>query len=129
PHQLETLLRKEILKLQRELVTERTKAKALIEELENPENTHRWRRLTGTDLNSVELEDKISELQRRLIKKCEELVDCDLVLQEKEQHKLQLHKLILLDDSDDVKEGSREDGDRGTWTAVDLAQEATDLQR
>ncbi|KAF4698908.1 hypothetical protein FOZ63_014272, partial [Perkinsus olseni] len=90
----QTLLRKEILKLQRELVTERTKAKALIEELENPENTHRWRRLTGcTDLNSVELEDKISELQRRLIKKCEELVDCDLVLQEKEQHKLQLHKL------------------------------------
>ncbi|KAF4658729.1 hypothetical protein FOL46_006854 [Perkinsus olseni] len=78
---------------------------------------------------NVELEDKISELQRRLIKKCEELVDCDLVLQEKEQHKLQLHKLILLDDSDDVKEGSREDGDLGMWTTVDQAQEATDLQR
>ena len=39
------LCRHEIYHLQRELLKERTRCKALEEELENPMNVHRWRRL------------------------------------------------------------------------------------
>merc|ERR1719277_598461 len=38
-------LKKEVFQLQRELLQERTKVKALSEELENPMNVHRWRKL------------------------------------------------------------------------------------
>ena len=39
------VLRQEVYTLQRELLQDRTKVKALSEELENPDNTHRWRKL------------------------------------------------------------------------------------
>jgi len=42
-------LRKEILNLQKQLLQERLQVKALSEELENPLNCHRWRKLEGTD--------------------------------------------------------------------------------
>lgn len=59
--------------LQRELLTERTKVKALSEELENPNNPHRWRRLEGVDPSPYEMVQKIQALQKRLIVKTEEV--------------------------------------------------------
>ena len=41
--------RREVYHLQRELLRERTRCKALEEELENPMNIHRWRKLEGSD--------------------------------------------------------------------------------
>lgn len=38
-------LRSEVYNIQRELLRERTRCKALEEELENPMNIHRWRKL------------------------------------------------------------------------------------
>ena len=38
-------LRREVYNMQRELLRERTRCKALEEELENPMNIHRWRKL------------------------------------------------------------------------------------
>lgn len=52
-------LRKEIYNLQQQLLTERLQVKALSEELENPLNTHRWRRLEGTDPDTWEMLQKI----------------------------------------------------------------------
>ena len=49
------------------------KTKALSEELENPINIHRWRKLESTDSEAYELINKIQALQKRLILKCEEL--------------------------------------------------------
>eukprot|EP00439_Symbiodinium_sp_Y106_P059981 s267_g8.t2 len=40
-------LKRQVFQLQRELLQERTKVKALSEELENPMNVHRWRKLEG----------------------------------------------------------------------------------
>jgi hypothetical protein len=37
--------RREVYHIQRELLRERTRCKALEEELENPMNIHRWRKL------------------------------------------------------------------------------------
>ncbi len=45
--------------LGRELLQERTKVKALSEELENPLNVHRWRKLEGSDPATYEMIQKI----------------------------------------------------------------------
>merc|ERR1712039_507786 len=81
-------LKKEVYQLQRELLQERTKVKALSEELENPMNVHRWRKLEGSDPAMYELIQKVRTLQKRLIAKTEEVVAKDLNIQEKEH----LHK-------------------------------------
>lgn len=71
-------LRKECLALQAQLMTEKLQVKALSEELENPLNFHRWRKLSGTDPETWELLQKIQTLQKRLIKKTEEVVEKDV---------------------------------------------------
>jgi predicted RNase H-like nuclease (RuvC/YqgF family) len=63
------VLRNEVYHLQRELLSERTKVKALSEELENPMNVHRWRKLEGSDPGTLEMIQKIQTLQKRLIAK------------------------------------------------------------
>jgi hypothetical protein len=55
---------------------ERTKVKALSEELENPLNVHRWRKLEGSDPSTYEMIQKIQTLQKRLIAKTEEVHLC-----------------------------------------------------
>lgn len=83
-------LKREILQLQKELLQERTKVRALTEALATPMNVHRWRRLEGTDPAKVELVKKIQSLQKRLIAKTEEVIERDLQIQEKEKLFVQL---------------------------------------
>lgn len=87
-------LRKEIYNLQALLLDERLQVKALSEELENPLNCHRWRRLSGTDPETWEMIQKIHTLQRRLIKKTEEVVERDALIQEKENLYVELKNLL-----------------------------------
>jgi hypothetical protein len=79
------VLRNEVHQLQREVLSERTKVKALSEELENPMNVHRWRKLEGSDPGTLEMIQKIQTLQKRLIAKTEEVVEKDLLIQEKDK--------------------------------------------
>lgn len=58
--------------------------KALSEELENPNNSHRWRKLDGSDPSTHEMIQKIQALQKRLIAKTEEVVERDLLIQVEE---------------------------------------------
>jgi chromosome segregation ATPase len=78
-------LRRDVLHLQKELLQERTKVTALSEELENPMNIHRWRKLEGSDPATFELIQKIQTLQRRLISKTEEAIEKGVIIQEKEK--------------------------------------------
>ena len=71
----------QVYSLQRELLQDRTKVKALSEELENPNNSHRWRKLDGSDPGTYEMVQKIQALQKRLIAKTEEVVEKDLFIQ------------------------------------------------
>jgi chromosome segregation ATPase len=71
--------------LQKSLLEERTKVKALSEELENPMNEHRWRKLEGNDPTAYEMILRTQKLQRRLIKKTEEAMEKDLIIQEKDK--------------------------------------------
>jgi len=86
-------LKREVYHLQRELLQERTKVKALSEELENPMNVHRWRKLEGSDPQMYELIQKVRTLQRRLIEKTEDVAKKDFVIQEKER----MHKKLQSD--------------------------------
>ncbi|KAJ3216581.1 hypothetical protein HDU67_009276 [Dinochytrium kinnereticum] len=78
-------LRNEIFKLQREILRERTRVKVLEEELESPMNIHRWRKLSGSDPSTYELITKIQTLQKRLIAKTEEVVEKELIINQKEK--------------------------------------------
>jgi len=87
-------LRKEIFHTQRELLRERTKCRALAEELENPMNVHRWRKLEGSDPASYELIQKVQALQKRLIEKTEDIVIKEMQVQEKEKMYIELRQIL-----------------------------------
>lgn len=78
-------LRNEVFRLERELLAEKNKIKALSEELERPINVHRWRKLAGSDPKRFELVRKIQGLQKQIIAKTEEVADKDALIQEKEK--------------------------------------------
>merc|ERR1712003_324341 len=86
--------KRQVYELQRELLHERTKVKALSEELENPMNVHRWRKLEGSDPAMYEMMQKVKALQKRLISKTEEAVEKDLAIQEKEKLYLEMNNLL-----------------------------------
>ena len=89
-------LKREVYQLQHELLQEKTKVKALSEELENPMNVHRWRKLEGSDPATYEMIQKIQTLQKRLISKTEEVVEKDLLIQEKEKVRVKGHLFSAL---------------------------------
>merc|ERR1711939_1052041 len=97
-------LKKEVYHLQRELLQERTKVKALSEELENPMNVHRWRKLEGSDPATYELIQKIQTLQKRLIAKTEEVVEKDLLISEKEKLYVELKNILARQPGPEVAE-------------------------
>ena len=57
-------LKRDVQRLHKELIEEKLKVKALSEELENPMNVHRWRKLEGTESESFEMITKIHTLQK-----------------------------------------------------------------
>eukprot|EP00826_Nyctotherus_ovalis_P033953 TRINITY_DN2777_c0_g2_i4.p1 TRINITY_DN2777_c0_g2~~TRINITY_DN2777_c0_g2_i4.p1 ORF type:complete len:376 (-),score=171.95 TRINITY_DN2777_c0_g2_i4:821-1948(-) len=86
--------KKKIYVLTTELLNERMQVQALSEELENPINIHRWRRLEGTDADTYEMLQKIQALQKRLIRKTEEVVDREGRIQEKGSQIDQLQQML-----------------------------------
>ncbi|KAL3864718.1 hypothetical protein ACJMK2_006491 [Sinanodonta woodiana] len=97
-------LRREVYHIQRELLRERTRCKALEEELENPMNIHRWRKLEGSDPSTYEMIQKIHTLQKRLISKTEEVVEKELLIQEKEKLYLELKHILARQPGPEVAE-------------------------
>uniref|UniRef100_H2ZK27 Cilia- and flagella-associated protein 58 central coiled coil domain-containing protein n=1 Tax=Ciona savignyi TaxID=51511 RepID=H2ZK27_CIOSA len=97
-------LRREVYHTQRELLRERTRCKALEEELENPMNIHRWRKLEGSDPSAYEMIQKVQALQKRLIQKTEEVVDKELLIQEKEKLYMELKHILARQPGPEVSE-------------------------
>lgn len=100
-------LRREVYHTQRELLRERTRCKALEEELENPMNIHRWRKLEGSDPSAYEMIQKVQALQKRLISKTEEVVDKELLIQEKEKLYIELKHILARQPGPEVAEQLR----------------------
>mmetsp|Transcript_9593 Transcript_9593/g.21708 ORF Transcript_9593/g.21708 Transcript_9593/m.21708 type:complete len:403 (-) Transcript_9593:263-1471(-) len=97
-------LRAEVYSLQRELLQDRTKVKAISEELENPNNPRRWRKLNGSDPGVYEMVQKIQALQKRLIAKTEEVVEKDVYIQEKDKVYCELKKILAQQPGPEVAE-------------------------
>jgi myosin heavy subunit len=87
-------LKTEVIQLQREIITEKLRVKALEDELQNPVNIHRWRKLEGTDPESFELIKKVHNLQRRLITKTEEVVEKEMAISQREKMYKQLKEVL-----------------------------------
>lgn len=98
------VLKREVHFLGRELLAERTKVKALSEELENPLNVHRWRKLEGSDPAAFEMIQRIQTLQKRLIVKTEEVAEKDLLIQEKEKLYVELKSILARQPGPEVAE-------------------------
>jgi len=98
------VLRAEVYTLQRELLQDRTKVKALSEELEDPNNAYRWRKLQGSDPGTYEMLQKIQALQKRLISKTEEVVEKDLLIQEKDRLYVELKNILARQPGPEVTE-------------------------
>jgi len=100
-------LSREVYHTQRELLRERTRCKALEEELENPMNIHRWRKLEGSDPSAYEMIQKVQALQKRLITKTEEVVDKEMLIQEKEKLYVELKHILARQPGPEVAEQLR----------------------
>ena len=97
-------LKIQVINLQRQLSLERTKVQALSEELENPQNFLRWRRLAGHDLKESEMVQKIQTLQKRLIAMTEACVEKDIIVQEKEKLYIELMTILSRQPGPEVAE-------------------------
>ncbi|XP_047127925.1 cilia- and flagella-associated protein 58 [Hydra vulgaris] len=97
-------LQREIYNIQRELLREKTRCKALEEELENPMNIHRWRKLEGSDPSTFELIQKMQTLQKRLIQKTEEVVERELLIKEKDKIYIELKQILARQPGPEVAE-------------------------
>merc|ERR1711881_296051 len=73
-------------------------------ELENPMNVHRWRKLEGSDPATYEMIQKIQTLQKRLISKTEEVVEKDLLIQEKQKLYQELKSVLARQPGPEVLE-------------------------
>ncbi|KAK5644587.1 hypothetical protein RI129_005887 [Pyrocoelia pectoralis] len=80
-----TDLRQEVFHLERDLTRESLKCRALEEELQNPLNIHRWRKLEGSDPDVLELLKKVQLLQKRLLHQTSEGVERERQLKEAEK--------------------------------------------
>ena len=67
-------------------------------------NLHRWRQLEGSDPETHELLQRIRTLQKRLIKKTEEVVEKDFVIQEKEKLYTELKNILARQPGPEVAE-------------------------
>jgi len=67
-------------------------------------NLHRWRQLEGSDPETHELLQRIRTLQKRLIKKTEEVVEKDFVIQEKEKLYAELKNILARQPGPEVAE-------------------------
>jgi chromosome segregation ATPase len=89
-----TDLKKKMQTLERNLLEERTKEKALAEELENPMNVHRWRKLEGSDPVAYEMILKTQTLQKRLNQKTQEVKDKECFIKEKDKLHAEVKKIL-----------------------------------
>ena len=102
-HNLEDM-RREMYHMHRALLKERSKCTALENEMQNPQNLHRWRKLEGNDPNTYEMILKIQTLQRRLIMKTEEATRKELEVQEKEKLYMDLKQILARQPGPEVAE-------------------------
>jgi len=87
-------LHKEVCRLNTELNVERLRVKKLEETVETPQNVHRFRLLAAKEPTTEELLEKIDTLQRRVLKKTEEVEKHELTIEDLERQIGELRRMI-----------------------------------
>jgi chromosome segregation ATPase len=87
-------LKQEVASLNKELLNQKGKVKALRDEVEIPMNVHRWRKIEAVDQENYERILKIQAIQRRLIAKTEEASEKDNLIKEKEKLYMELKNIL-----------------------------------
>ncbi|CAH0597808.1 unnamed protein product [Chrysodeixis includens] len=99
-----TDLRLEVFNLERELGRERLRVRALEEALETPLNVHRWRKLQGTDPESVRLTQKLRLTQKKVLAQSEMLVLKDRELKETRNLYTAVKDMLALQPSPEIQQ-------------------------
>lgn len=115
-------IRKEIFSLEKQLLQEESRKQALVQELSNPLNVHRWRKVEGSDPQTFELLTKVKNLQKRLIQKSEEVVEKDLLIEEKEKLYVQLKNILARQPGPEVSE-------QLTWYTTNLKDKTKQMKK
>lgn len=93
-----------VIKLERDILHEQTKSRALYDEQSRPMNVHRWRVLESSDPKRFEKIRQIQVLQKELILKSDGVVEKDLLIQEKERVYIELKGIISRQPGPEVEE-------------------------
>ena len=80
--------------IESDLTRERMKKTFLSAELGRPINVHRWRKLEGSDPARWTQVQRLQELQTRVISKTQEVMDKDILIQEKEVLYVELKNVL-----------------------------------
>ena len=97
-------LKRRVLRLEKSVLQEQGKRQALTVELSRPMNVHRWRVLESSDPVRFERIRQIQSLQKELIDKADEVVERDLLIQEKEKIYVELKNIISRQPGPEVEE-------------------------
>jgi hypothetical protein len=97
-------LKRRVLQLEKSVLQEQRKRQALTGELSRPMNVHRWRVLESSDPVRFERIQQIQTLQKELIEKADEVVEKDLLIQEKEKIYVELKNIISRQPGPEVEE-------------------------
>ena len=97
-------LKHQVVQKEKELLTLKTKTRALADEFERPLNVHRWRLLESSDPKRYEKILQIQALQKELVSKADEVISSDLLIQEKEKAYMELKKVIARQPGPEVEE-------------------------
>ena len=87
-------LRRRAAQLEREYRLETVKTRVLSDEVTRPMNVHRWRILESSDPQRFDKIRQIQDMQKLLMSKSEEVVQTDLLVQEKEKIYVELKNII-----------------------------------
>lgn len=97
-------LKMEVHRLEKELLKQKTKVRALSDELKYPMNVHRWNKMEATDPDNYARIMKIQTLQRRLITKTEEVEEKDKLIKQKEKLFMELKNILARQPGPEVYE-------------------------
>ena len=87
-------LKRTAMNIESDLTRERMKKTFLSAELGRPINVHRWRKLEGSDPARWTQVQRLQELQTRVISKTQEVMDKDILIQEKEVLYVELKNVL-----------------------------------
>lgn len=97
-------MRMKAIRLEREILKEQGKIRALNDELTKPMNVHRWRVLESSDPKRFEMISTVQDLQKALVIKTETILKHEVMIQEKEKIYSELKNIIARQPGPEIDE-------------------------